>query len=190
MGCHVLHQGIFLTPGIEPTSLTSPTGGFFPTSVTWETLYFSWINLKLCIFERSNFKQMPCESLTNTTGKGSELHLCWGPRPSSQHTTWLINWDAWRQGDTQGEQEGSQPLCTGRCRPGLLPARTNSKSLDTCVGIRHCSQERNSPLRTRTLIGERPDTLVSEDIGYSHGSAHWARALKGYQNDLWAFSHI
>ena len=130
------------------------------------------------------------ESLTNTMDKGSELHLCWVPHPSSQHTTWLTDWDAWRRGNTQGEQEGSQPLCTGQRRPGLLPAWTNPKSLDICVGIHHCCQERNAPLRTRTLMGERPDTVVSEDIGYSHGSAHWAGALKGYQNDLWAFSCI
>ena len=37
-GFHALLQGIFLTPGVEPKSLTSPVlaGGFFTTSATWE----------------------------------------------------------------------------------------------------------------------------------------------------------
>ena len=39
-GCHFLLQGIFLTLGIELTSLMSPAlaGGFFTTSTTWEAL--------------------------------------------------------------------------------------------------------------------------------------------------------
>ena len=36
-GCHFLLQGIFQTPGIEPSSLLSPTlaGGFFTSSTIW-----------------------------------------------------------------------------------------------------------------------------------------------------------
>ena len=38
VGCHALFQGIFLTQGIKPESLTSPTlaGSFFTTNSTWE----------------------------------------------------------------------------------------------------------------------------------------------------------
>ena len=41
MGCHVLFQGIFPNPGIEPASLMSPAlaAGFFTTRTTWKTLY-------------------------------------------------------------------------------------------------------------------------------------------------------
>ena len=38
-------------------------------SYTWETLSFSWINLKLCIFERPNFKQMPWGKLNKHHGQ-------------------------------------------------------------------------------------------------------------------------
>ena len=38
VSCHALLQGVFLTPGIEPTSLTflALEGRFFTTSATWE----------------------------------------------------------------------------------------------------------------------------------------------------------
>ena len=41
---HALLQGSFLTPGIEPASLTSPTltGRFFATSATWEAQAYSY----------------------------------------------------------------------------------------------------------------------------------------------------
>ena len=51
--CHVLLQGIFLTQGLNPTSLTSPAlaGGFFTTSATWEACFFKWT----CIFPLISF---------------------------------------------------------------------------------------------------------------------------------------
>ena len=49
MGCHALLQGIFLTQGIEPTSLKSPAlaGGFFTTNATWEAHRFIIIPIKI-----------------------------------------------------------------------------------------------------------------------------------------------
>ena len=40
VGCHALHQGIFLTPGVEPLSLMCPAlaGRFFTTRATREAL--------------------------------------------------------------------------------------------------------------------------------------------------------
>ena len=46
-GCHALIQGIFLTPGSNPISLTSPalTGRVFTTSTTWKAQKYFIIRL-------------------------------------------------------------------------------------------------------------------------------------------------
>ena len=43
VGCHCLLQGIFMNPGIDPTSPASPVlaGGFLTTSASWEALSVS-----------------------------------------------------------------------------------------------------------------------------------------------------
>ena len=52
---HALLQGSFLTPGIEPESLLSPTltGRFFATRTTWEAHVYSYNGMCGSIFQFS-----------------------------------------------------------------------------------------------------------------------------------------
>lgn len=86
--------------------------------------------------------------------------------------------------------EGSQPRSTGTREPRAPSSRKKiPKVWEPGLGFATCVLEkRHTPLRIRTLLGEAPEALISDNTGHGHESAQ-----EGHQDDFrapCAFSDI
>lgn len=107
-------------------------------------------------------------------GKGSELHLL-SATPHLPTPCGLLIGMCGGKVTLKGRKRDHSLCAQGNVGCRAPSSLNKSQESDTCVGIHHCSQERNAPSKNQDPDGGET-RLLSQVTGYSHGSAPWAGA--------------